>query len=43
VVQQPARDGSYGAGTWLSFFKSGAFFDRYLAQMANNGGVYTEP
>jgi len=23
--------------------KSGAFFDRYLAQMADNGGVWAEP
>jgi hypothetical protein len=32
-----------GQGATAVTFVSGAFFDRYLAQMANNGGVWAEP
>jgi hypothetical protein len=43
MMQEPARDGSYGAGNNGCHFVSGVFSDRYLAQMANNGMVWAKP
>jgi hypothetical protein len=43
MMQELARDGSNGAGNNGYHFCKWRFFDRYLAQMANNGGVWAEP